>query len=279
MDPRYREVWQRLQRGGAERSKALWSDPDYAAARARRMSEARGGHEIVACAVCGAPLEMPRWAAQSKKQHGCPGECRSELRRRRLAEHDLSAPAVRAKAGETRRLTLAARPDYGREVGARISQARRRRDAAVVEQLRPLPAVVWESLPEPDRSLVRRYYGLVGEQPATYPELIKEYHLTYRDIRRMITHGVARVLDPDAAIATVAHDERVRWRMSVAAALAALGPERLTGFSELERQLVVRYYGLDAQLRVSQRQIARDLGVDRKRVRAVLERAAALVAS
>ena len=95
----------------------------------------------------------------------------------------------------------------------------------------------------------------------------------------MISQGVARLLSPEIELPVVAHDERVRRRTAIIAGLAALGPAGLAGFTDLEQQMIVRCYGLDGQPRASQRGLARELGLDRKRIRTVLAWAAALVAA
>jgi len=201
-----------------------------------------------------------------------------ELRRQLLAQRGLDSAAVRAKAGETRRHTLASRPDYGRQVGAKISEAKRRRDGELTEQLRQLPVTAWDVLPEPDRSMVRRYYGLEGEQPATFLELMVAFRLQHRQIRRMVSQGVSRLVDPTATLrVTRPHDERVRRRTAVVAGLAALGANGMAEFSELDRQIIARSYGIDGEQRGSQRGIARSLGITGRRVREALAKAAAVV--
>ncbi|MDE3076278.1 MAG: hypothetical protein KGJ86_12695 [Chloroflexota bacterium] len=76
----------------------------------------------------------------------------------------------------------------------------------------------------------------------------------------MIFQGVARLLSPEVELPVVSHDERVRRRTAIVAGLAALGPNALAGFTDLERRMVVR--GLDGQPRAGQRRLARELGVD-----------------
>jgi len=278
VDPHNRETWRRMQRAGTERARGLWQDRAYGEARARRMAEARGGRVQVPCAVCGAPLELRRWQVRDSQHHTCGDACRRELHRRLLAQRGhLGSPDFREKARVTRRRTLAARPEYGREVGAKISSARRRRDGEVAEQLRQLPAAAWEALPEPDRSLVRRYYGVDGSQPASLVELMAAFGLQHRQVRRMVVQGALRLIDPNAAIGAAApHDERVRRRAAVHAGLAALPDDALAGLSELDRRIIERFYGLDGGPPGRQRAIARDLAIGRRRVNVALAQAAAL---
>src|SRR5207249_692319 len=107
--------------------------------------------------------------------------CRRELHRRLLAQQGyLASAAAREKARTTRRRTLLARPEYGREVGGKISDAKRRRDEEVTARLRQLPVAAWNALAEPDRSLVRRYYGLDGTRPSTLQELRATFGLQHR---------------------------------------------------------------------------------------------------
>lgn len=277
VDPHNRAVWQRMQRAGTARSQELWEDRVHAEARAKRLSEARGGRIAVACAVCGAPLELSRWEVRHSQQHTCGDPCRREFRRRLLAQRGhLGSAEVREKAGATRRTRLAARPKYGREVGAKISEARRRRDGDAAEQLRQLPAEAWEALPEPDRTLVRRYYGLTRAQPATLVELMAAFRLQHRQVRRMVEQGTLRLIDPTTASAAPPQDERVRRWVAVQARLAALPEDALASVSDLDRQIIVRYYGLDGDPPGRQRALARALGISRQRVTPALAQAAAL---
>jgi DNA-directed RNA polymerase sigma subunit (sigma70/sigma32) len=170
-----------------------------------------------------------------------------------------------------------ARPEYGRQVGAKISDAKRRRDEAVSEQLRQLPATAWNAIPEPDRSMLRCYYGLDSARPATLAELMATFGLQHRHVRRMVAQGTLRLIDPDAAGgARTPHEERVRQKTAVQARLASLPEGALAGLAEVDRQIIVRFDGLDGGLPGRQRAIARDLGVSRKRVKAALARASAL---
>ena len=280
VDPHNREVWARLQAAGVARSRALWRDPDHAEPRAKRASETRGGRVAVPCAVCGARLELSRSELRSSRRHACGSDaCRRELRRRLLAEREyLGSSHVRARAGETRRRTLAARPEYGRNVGARISQAKRRRDGSVIERLRALPTIAWESIPEPDRSIVRRYQGLDGQRPATMLELMAAYRLDHRVVRRLLTHGIARLLEPGSMPpAATSQDEQARRRAAMVARLRALPEGALAGLASLDREVIARFYGLDGEPPRRQRELARDLSVTRRRVHNALAFAASLV--
>jgi hypothetical protein len=200
IDPKNREVWERLQRAGTERAKVLRQDPGYAEARVAQMVAARGSRVVVPCAVCGTPMELPGWQVRRSRQHTCSEPCQQELHRRLLAERGyLSSSEIREKAGATRRRTLKARPEYGREVGAKISQAKRRRDRQVIEELRKLPVTAWEAVPEPGRSMVRRYYGLDGGQAVTLAELMTAFRLQHRDARRMLVEATSRLFEPELA--------------------------------------------------------------------------------
>ncbi len=277
IDPHNREVWLRLQRTGAERARGLWQDPAYAEARARQMVEARGRRVTVPCAVCAAPIPLARWQVVDHQHHACSDACRRELHRRLLAQRGYLASAeARDKARTTRQRTLTARPEYGREVGAKISDAKRRRDEEVSEQLRQLPVAAWNAIPEPDRSMVRRYYGLDGARPATLADLMATFGLQHRHVRRMVAQGTLRLIDPDAAGAATPHEERVRNKTAVQARLAALPEGALARLAEVDRQIIVRFYGLDGGPPGRQRAIARNLGVSRKQVNAALAQAAAL---
>ena len=69
----------------------------------------------------------------------------------------------------------------------------------MIEELRELPAAAWEAVPEPGRSMVRRYYGLDGGQAGMLAELVRAIRLQHRDARRMVLEATSRLLDPQLA--------------------------------------------------------------------------------
>ncbi len=113
---------------------------------------------LLACAVCGAQFQRrvsgPRTAGS---QHACSAACLAELRRR-----------------NTRR----------------VAQRRGRPDR---EALLALPPAALERVPEPERTLLRRYYGL-GQNPERLRDLTRELHMDPRRVRALVDRGVEQML-------------------------------------------------------------------------------------
>jgi hypothetical protein len=147
----------------------------------------------------------------------------------------------------------------------------------LVAQLRALPRIAWDGAPGAGPFTGAALLRPGRRASRTYPELIRDFRFTQRDIRRVISEGMTRLLSPEVELPVVAHDERVRRRTAITAGLAALSPDVLASFTDLERQMMVRCYGLDGHPRANRRGLARELDVDRKRIRTVLAWAAAPV--
>lgn len=144
--PKRREAAERLRREYAEglresradpahlaaiRPKALEArreklrDPGYSAALGRKLSDARGGRVLGACAVCGKETERTRARAARSRTCGASA-CRGELQRRRNLRQEAE------KRGE------------------------------VAERLRALGSEALGGVAPAERELVRSYYGLDG---------------------------------------------------------------------------------------------------------------------
>jgi hypothetical protein len=152
---------------------------------------ARGlGRAVVPCGSCGAPVVVTPARARLGPAPGCSAPCAWAMQRR----------AVRAAA------------------------ARRRRPRR--ERLLALPPEAFDALPEPDRRLVRRYYGL-GEagSPAdgeTLAELAAACGLTPSRARATVARAVGRLLGGGADRAA-GGGPGVRRRPSRASAVPAAG--------------------------------------------------------
>lgn len=77
---------------------------------------------------------------------------------------------------------------------ARISAAARTRGRPVAETLRALPLDAFDRVPEPERSLVRRYYGLEDGRPWTKLELADAHRRSHEWVGRALTQATALLL-------------------------------------------------------------------------------------
>lgn len=100
---------------GHERLRELRQDPEWRAAFARRVSEARGGRLQVTCVVCGKTFNEPH---SHRRRKTCSVECREVLRRRANAERQAAAAADVAR----RRAEGIALGQRRRELAIAISQ-------------------------------------------------------------------------------------------------------------------------------------------------------------
>lgn len=126
---------------------------------------------------------------------------------------------------------IASRP----QVRAKISAAARRRRAGyerVVAALRALDATAFEQLPDVERDLVRRYYGLQptanrsAARPHSLRELMELSGLTRNQVERLLRRAVLRLLEPAEAgpAATCVVCERPFVREAVNSPRVTCGP-------------------------------------------------------
>jgi hypothetical protein len=111
----------------------------------------------VQCTICGSSILRK----QMQKAHACGPTCMAELRRRAYARW------------------------YERE--RRASEPRRRALAA-------LPSEAFASLTERDRTIVRLYYGLDGEEPRTQRAVAAELQLDHNAVQYVVCSATARLL-------------------------------------------------------------------------------------
>jgi hypothetical protein len=81
---------------------------------------------------------------------------------------------------------------------ARISEAARARGRPAAETLRALAPTDVDRLPEPQRTIVRRFYGLESGRPWTKLELADTYGRSPGWVGRAIVQGTARLLGEQA---------------------------------------------------------------------------------
>lgn|GEM_PF-6366494 len=119
----------------------------------------------------------------------------------------LGAGASQWKVGDTlhRGVERLLRPDEARSDAerqaakvARMSAAARERGRAGAEALRALPAAAFERLPELERRLVRRYYGLEDGRPWTRRELAAACGRSTEWVARAVTTSAAHLLGEQA---------------------------------------------------------------------------------
>lgn len=84
LDPRNRQSWsERVGRDG--KATAQWrerlADPVFKARWARHLSEAQGGPAFVTCAVCGTVFRLKPSDAARSRRHACSPECLARLKR------------------------------------------------------------------------------------------------------------------------------------------------------------------------------------------------------
>ncbi len=77
---------------------------------------------------------------------------------------------------------------------ARISAAARTRGRPVAEALRGLPSEAFDRLPEPERTLVRRYYGLEDGRPWTKRELAGAHARSHEWVGRALARATVLLL-------------------------------------------------------------------------------------
>lgn len=151
----------------------------------------------VPCAICEAPVLRTREQMRDRVRTTCGPACLQELKRRLLATRPPLDAATRAKAVAASRQRLSD-PVLRDAWRARVQAAALRRGRPHAEALRALPAAAFDVLPDPERELIRRYYGLDGHTPETQRALATRFHLTGSRVGQVITCGVARLLWQDA---------------------------------------------------------------------------------
>jgi endogenous inhibitor of DNA gyrase (YacG/DUF329 family) len=136
------------------------------------------GWVVVPCAVCGMAISLQRSEAQSAEEHACSKACFRELRRRKISgRNPWAAPEVRAK--------------------ARVASMERERPHRA--RLQALPPEAFTALPEPDRTLLRLYYGLEADgQLHSARELATRFGLTTWRVSQAVARSVTRLLGQEA---------------------------------------------------------------------------------
>lgn len=165
---------------GHEAHRQRLQDPEYRAAYSKKMSEAKGGRVQTTCAICGTPFEALRHRLQRGQDKVCgKRECASEVRRRALQTHNPYWQSA----------------EY-REKAAWLSV---------------LPPAVFDVLPEGERELVQRHFGLEGGRPWTYAELAMRVRLSRWQVQRRITEALATLLGAAGGGAGIQGDGAARF--------------------------------------------------------------------
>ena len=133
-----------------------------------------GGRETVACAVCGAPVELSPSLAHKAREHTCGPACRAEFARRRIHQ---KAPQDDPVVHERARKAIILR-----------------KGRPHAEAIRALPPAAIEGLPEPRRSLVRAYYGLDGTPVCSYHDLGPRFGLSSARVGEPVRDAVQHLL-------------------------------------------------------------------------------------
>jgi len=138
-----------------------------------------GGRVTVACAICGAPIELSPSLARSAPNHTCGPECRAELARQRMKRKGIQDdPAIHERARQ--RIML-------------------RKGRPHADAIRALAPTALDNLSEPRRSLLRAYYGLDGTPVCSYRELGERFGLSSSRASELVRDGVRRVSGPEHA--------------------------------------------------------------------------------
>jgi hypothetical protein len=135
-----------------------------------------GGRTSVACAVCGAPVELSPSLARKAREHSCGPACRAELARRHLGrQRPQEDPTVHERARQSIIL---------------------RKGRPHADAIRALPPAAIEGLAEPRRSLVRAYYGLDGTPVCSYYDLGRRFGLSGSRVGDLVRDAVQHLLGP-----------------------------------------------------------------------------------
>lgn len=174
MDPEAKAKRERLRQFRLEtrldpRVREVWSE----AAQRLRECPPPPRRQFV-CRVCGAPFTR---SATWKGHRVCSTACERALRQRLATEQ----PVTRRE-----------------DVRAKVASGRRRRQGdyeETVARLRALAPVAFEVLPEEDRALVWRYYGLLDGHPVSRQRLTTESGHSEWHVRQALARSVARLLE------------------------------------------------------------------------------------
>jgi hypothetical protein len=135
-----------------------------------------GGRQTVACAVCGAPVELSPSLADKAREHTCGSACRAELARLRIRQKPLQDdPVVHKRARHA----------------IMLRKGRPRADA-----IRALAPATIERLSEPRRNLLRAYYGLDGTAVCSYRDLGLRFGLSGAQVGDLVRDAVHQLLGP-----------------------------------------------------------------------------------
>lgn len=223
-DPANQRARSAAGRKGQARRRELLADPEHRRQIGARISAGKGGRVAVACAVCGAPMQVTPSAARSFRQHLCGEACVAVFRER-------WAKALRQRPRDLHRHALVCQ-----QCGAPFAGRKGQRYCSPLCKSRAQQAKA-------------------HRQPAICPGCGTAFAAAPG--QRFCSPGCAgRRSGPEqAAKASAAARRRGRphaetLRVLPAGAFDALPP--------LERAVVRRYYGLDDSSPASQRELARE---------------------
>jgi hypothetical protein len=230
---------------------------------------------VAACVICGTPLAVSRATDHSGRGKVCSTVCLRVLQRRSslVPNHPMRTAVARLRAKDT----LARRdPELRAHRLERLREACRRRDKGAATVLAALPAEVWTALPERDADIIRRYYGLVDEQPATASEVAMRHGLSLTQVRRSLATGVALLLGEERFRAHQPRTDRRRGR-EASEQLKPLVDDAFLVLPERSRAITRLYYGLDQEWRCTQQELGDQFSLSRRRVKQLLDERVALL--
>jgi hypothetical protein len=267
------------------------------------IRQSRREAATVTCVICQKVFANRN---QGRRARVCSQACDRERRRRLLLADPISErPGMRDKLSRAIREHWARnREPLIETVRGRGWQAGKY--AEVAARLSVVDPAAFDALRARDAEIVRRYYGLQRGHPETIRALAEAFGVSTTTITVTLRRGVSRLLgwtaiDPNRRLEGVceicgtavsravrrqsyacsaACMTELRRRITTAAAkrwgwpradeLRALPPTSLERLTELERQLVAAYYGLDGRAPQTQRAVSRRFKMDDKRVAQVI---------
>jgi len=164
------------------RVRDLMSDPAWKERWRQRVAEGHGKRPPVrvTCAICGTEFDVPAAVVAAGRGKTCSRACANESRRR-------SGKANRPPDGlETRAKKQTAVRNHVLQSDAFRTMAAR---------LALLDSAAFDSLPERDREIVRRYDGLDPYQPQSQEEIGQLFGLARRNVGYVIKRRCAFLLD------------------------------------------------------------------------------------
>jgi hypothetical protein len=158
-----------------------------------------------------------------------------------------------------------------------LREAARRQGRELAPRLTAVAATDFTRLADGDAALLRSYYGLDGQPPATKSELANRFGLTVWKVDAVLKRATAMLLEP-ASQAALDHDarrEQMRARIGqlrrakarpFARALEDLGADAFDKLDTRDRDLVKRYYGIGEERSWTRRELAEAFGMSTARV-------------